>query len=195
MKEQSQLQKNLNFLYERLNKESDTSQRPENFDKQVEDIENEIKDNEGIILAWKNFINEAKKLLNRLLNFFELGNKYNEKTKDSIIKDYAKEIGERLNNSENFDKKFGNQLSFGIAKVNKLIQDINEGKKEFISTGTKITNAQNQINSFEQANNDLYDKLFYLEEEKKELVEMLKKQSITKPSVPIVQIKNTKDIT
>ena len=191
--EQSKLQSNVNFLYQRLATESDITSRPENFDKIIKDIEDEIKYNEGVIVSWKSFINEAKKLLNRLLSFFGMDKIYNENTKEDILREYAREVEDRVKGLPEADRKFGKQMAYALAKVNKLLKDINEGKKEFAVTGTKITQAYNQIESFEKANDELYDKLSYIEEEKAELVDMLRKQTLSKAATPIVNKSNTKD--
>jgi Fe-S cluster biosynthesis and repair protein YggX len=146
--EQEKLKRNLNYLYERLEQESEDFKVTE-LDEVVKNVEDSIKDNEYFIKGYKDYIKSLKDLINRILDIFKVERLYTD----------------RYNSS----KLHGKERGILETKFKKAVEDAITANEEFEPTLAKLRPAQIQFERFEKIEAELYEKLDFIEEERGEL--------------------------
>lgn len=188
-KKTAELKDKRTVLYENL----DRLQRWEEGEKypiqeRIQEVEQEIKSNEGLIDYFKNSIKKLKEFINGILNNLGLSSIYNIETEEQILRDYANEVAQRVEGLPDADKVFGKQMAFAKAKLAKYIKSLQEEKLQLAPTGTKIRQLQQTIDRFEQKNEDLMQELIILKEVKEEYINLLKEEAYTRYGSPISKI-------
>jgi hypothetical protein len=223
VKAQVGLKVDLNYWYGRLEEEEGTADLV-NLKERVDNIEQEMADNNEAIGAWQKTIRELKKLVNKLLNLFGQGRLYEELTKEQVLADYEAQLNAELMDFmtkggpsdvveidgkkvrvPSFDwydrqikaqKEIKKKLTAKKAAITRAVNRGIEAQGEYPIAEAKIQAAENQIKAFEKANDELWEKLYLIEEEVKELREYRKKARRSVKGVeakPIKQVNKTVD--
>lgn len=93
---QLRIKRDLEYLNIRIAEEENQTEVV-NLKQQKEDIETEIKDNQELIGSWQKVVNQLKKLVNRLLNLFDVSNMYQEKGYKEELDTYQKQLEAEMN--------------------------------------------------------------------------------------------------
>lgn len=203
---QVKIKAEIKYLYDRI-AEEENQETVVDLKEKVAAIEEDIKVNEEAIFSWKYLIEDLKKLMNKLLAIFEQGKLYTEKTPDLVVAEYESQIREELMDfmtkgspsdvvevdgklvrTPNFEwyqrqrianEQIKRRLAAKKAAITKAIERGIKVEGEYKASLERIEQAENQIRSFEKSTEDLFEKLFMIEEEVRSLRQYLKTQALT----------------
>ena len=139
--EQERLSKEINELYEVSSAAVDGDFNKASIKRKIARLEDDYKYNEQAISSWKKFADGLKGLIQKLLDFFK-----------SLAVIYNTEEGLRAIKSVPVDE---------LAKRKKVIP---QTLKNITEAGQKLKEAINQIESFEQANVELFERMVFLDQ-------------------------------
>jgi len=190
---QIKLKQDQNFYVQRLAEEDANT---ESLNQAINAVEDEIRENEEIIGAWQKVVNELKNLMNKLLRMFNVSKMWTPDAVSKKLTEYRHAVEREIQNAL---KPPGERVQLGAAikalrdnedvikrrvsaKKGAIQREINRGVEaegEYWVARGKMESAENQITLFEQANDQLFEKLDLLEQEQNALDELYQRRKRT----------------